>query len=393
MKKRARIIVPILVIIIALFFVILRNNENPDIISISGNIEATDSMLSFNVPGKLLERLVDEGEAVSAGQPIARLDSIDYELLVSQAEANLSLAKAALADLRAGSRSQEIDRAYGQLQQARAVLKEVESGSRSQEIAAAEAQLSQANAALDAAASQLELAKSEKRRYSGLYDSGVISKSEYDRIRTQFDTASSAYDQAEALVESASEALSLRREGATGDQIDQARAAVNQAEAAYSLVKEGPRAETIEQAQARVDIADESLKQAKQRLEYTELLAPFDGIILSKSAEPGEYLNPGAPVVTIGALDKVWLRAYINETDLSRLSLGQAVDVTTDSYPGKKYAGRISFISSEAEFTPKAVQTSEERVKLMYLVKIELDNPAYELKPGMPADCVINVGK
>ena len=124
-------------------------------------------------------------------------------------------------------------------------------------------------------------------------------------------------------------------------------------------------------------------------LAYTELHAPFDGVVLSKSAEPGEYLNPGTPVVTVGEMERVWLRAYINETDLGRVRLGQTVDVTTDSFPGKMYKGTLGFLSSEAEFTPKTVQTFEERVKMMYRVKIDLENPNHELKLGMPADATI----
>jgi len=110
---------------------------------------------------------------------------------------------------------------------------------------------------------------------------------------------------------------------------------------------------------------------------------------LSKNVEPGEYVAPGTPVVTVGELEDPWLRAYINETDLGRVKLGQRVQVTTDSYPDKKYEGRISFIASQAEFTPKNVQTEKERVKLVYRIKVDLTNPNLELKPGMPADAEI----
>ena len=116
----------------------------------------------------------------------------------------------------------------------------------------------------------------------------------------------------------------------------------------------------------------------------------MSGIVIAKHAEPGEYLAPGTPVVTLGDLSKPWLRAYIDETDLGRVQLGGEAAVTTDSYPKKVYPGRISFISSEAEFTPKNVQTEKERVKLVYRVKIELANPDQELKPGMPADAELN---
>jgi HlyD family secretion protein len=114
-----------------------------------------------------------------------------------------------------------------------------------------------------------------------------------------------------------------------------------------------------------------------------------DGVVLVKSADVGEVLASGTTIVTVGDIDHPWLRGYVNETDLGRVKLGSKVKVTTDSYPGKVYDGRVTFISSDAEFTPKQIQTAEERVKLVYRVKIEMDNPRHELKSNMPADAEI----
>jgi len=395
MSKQVRIIIPILIAIIVIFIIVKASDEggDPTKLVLSGNIEVTDARLGFKIPGRLAERLANEGETIAAGDLVAVLEDTDGQLAVNQAQANVAYVEAILSELEAGSRQEDIDRVAAQLQQSRAKLDELQTGSRAQEIANAEAQLDLALAGSKAALSQLALAKSDIERYEELFEAGVVSESEYERMQTQHETAEGAFNQSRAAVKSAEEALSLVREGPRTEQLNYARAAVNQAEAAYRLVKSGPREETIEQATAQVNIAKEALKQAKQQLEYTRLYAPFDGVVLSKAAEQGEYLNPGSPVVTIGSLDKVWLRAYINETDLSRVSLGTKVDVTTDTYPDKVYMGSISFISSEAEFTPKSVQTQDERVKLMYLVKIELDNPNYELKPGMPADCIIHIGE
>jgi HlyD family secretion protein len=124
-------------------------------------------------------------------------------------------------------------------------------------------------------------------------------------------------------------------------------------------------------------------------LGYATITTPFAGLVLSENVEFGEYVAPGTPVITLGDMANVWLRAYINETDLGSVKPGQKVHVTTDTYPEKIYEGRISFISSEAEFTPKNVQTQKERVKLVYRVKIDIPNPQMELKPGMPADAEI----
>ena len=192
-------------------------------------------------------------------------------------------------------------------------------------------------------------------------------------------------------MKAARQGLSLREEGPRKERIEQAEANLRDAEAAYARALAGPRIEQIRQAEAQARAARESLEEARRQLSYTGLHAPYDGVILSKAAEPGEYLQPGSPVVTLGDLAHPWLRAYVNEIHLGRIRLGQAAEVTTDAYPEMVFQGRISFIGSEAEFTPKTVQTFEERVKLMYRIKIDLQNPDGLLKPGMPADGRIHI--
>jgi HlyD family secretion protein len=145
----------------------------------------------------------------------------------------------------------------------------------------------------------------------------------------------------------------------------------------------------VELAKASIRNADEALKLARIVLGYTTLVAPFDGVITVRQAELGEIMVPGTPVVTLADLDHVWLRAYINETDIGKVPLDQSAVVKTDTYPGKSYKGRVSFISSAAEFTPKSVETHAERVTLVYRIKIDIDNPTHELVPGMPADATL----
>ncbi len=142
---------------------------------------------------------------------------------------------------------------------------------------------------------------------------------------------------------------------------------------------------------ANVDALSASLELAKTRLGFANLVSPLNGYVLVKSALPGEVVQVGAPVFTVIDLNNIWVTAYINETDLGRVKLNQEADVVTDTYPGKKYKGRVSFISSEAEFTPKTIQTTEERVKLVYRIKVKVDNSSLDLKPGMPADAYIQI--
>jgi HlyD family secretion protein len=300
-----------------------RGSEADGAVRVSGNIEVTDVDVSFRIPGRVQERLVDEGMMVTRGQLVARLYIEDLEREVRLKEAERRAAEAALRDLLAGSRPQEIE--------------------------VARATVTRANA------EAIRLVRDDERD-AALYSRGVIAAREYE-------AAKAASEVAQARVKEAREAL--------------------------LLVEEGPRKETIELARARLEQAGEALKLAKVRLGYGLVTAPLSGVVLSKNIEAGDYVAPGTPVVTVGDLSLVWLRAYIEETDLGRVKVGQPVTVTTDTYPGKKYTGRVSFIAPQAEFTPKSVQTQKERVKLVYRIKIDIPNPAMELKPGMPADAVI----
>jgi len=346
-------------------------------VRISGNIEVTDVEVSFKVAGWVESRLVSEGELIRAGAPVARLDSEDLDQEVAMRRAEVAGAGAKLAELEAGSRPEEIARASAAVAQAQARLDELLAGSRTQEIEAARASVQRAEA-------EKTRADVDYARQQQLYEQDVVSARERDN-------ALAAYGSTKAILAEAQEHLRLVKEGPRHEQIAQARAALGEAQAWHDQVLAGPRKETIEQARAEQVRAEEALRLAETRLSYAAIAAPLAGIVLSDHVEPGEYVTPGAPIVTIGDLENVWLRGYIDETDLGRVKLGQSVAVTTDTYPDKIYEGVLSFISSEAEFTPKNVQTDKERVKLVYRVKIDIPNPDFELKPGMPADAAIRL--
>lgn len=290
---------------------------------LSGNIEVTDAQLGFKVAGRVAERLVSEGEFVKADQLIARLDDAEQKEQVTLRRAELAGAEAALAELAAGSRPQEI------------------------------------------AASQATLRSAEADR---------------DRARLDFTR------QQELL---GKEAISNREFETAQAQLKVTEARAVEAAERTKLVQEGPRAETILQARARLDQTRASLALAETQLENTRLLSPLSGVVLSHNIEPGEYVSPGTPVVTVADTAHVWVRAYLNQTDLGRIRHGQKVTVRTDTFPDKTYEGTIGFIASEAEFTPKTVQTPKERVKLVFRIKVDVSNPKDELKPGMPADVIV----
>lgn len=225
-------------------------------------------------------------------------------------------------------------------------------GSRIQEIKAAE------QAVLDAQA-DVELKKIEFQRNQALYERNVAVSAEARDIA----------------------ATNLKRAQATYERSKQT----------YDEVVEGTRKEQIAINRANVHAARQNLDLSRVKLNYTTLYAPKTGVVTVRQAELGEVMVPGTPVVTIADIDHLWLRGYVSETDLGRVRWGQSATVKTDTFPGKTYKGRVSFISSEAEFTPKSVETHKERVTLVYRIKIDLENPNHELKPGMPADAEIDL--
>jgi HlyD family secretion protein len=295
------------------------------LLKLSGNIEVIQVEASFRVAGKVLERPVDEGQVVQAGQLLARLDAKDLEQQVAMRRADAATARAALDALLAGSRREEIEASKAALEQASADLRRLEP---------------------------------DEARLRDLQEKGILSVRDYEVSR--------AY-------------------------LEAARGKVRQADQQFALVRKGPRKEDIDQARARLDQAQQALALAQTQLGYATLLAPTAGVILSKNIEAMEYVAPGTAVVTLANLGQVWLRAYVEEADLGRVKVGQKVFVTSDTFPGKRYEGRVSFISSQAEFTPKTVQTRKERAKLVYRIKVDIPNPAMELKPGMPVDAEIDL--
>ncbi len=340
-------------------------------IRMHGTIEADDAELGFKLAGRLAERLVSEGETVKAGQVLARLDTAELEQEFGLRRGELEAAEAALADLVAGSRPEEIAQAEAAHLRARAVLDELRAGSRAADISAAEAAARRARADRDQAGRDLVRAKA-------LHAKQTVTDQDLERAETSAHTALERQNEADAR-------LKLVREGPRPEQIEQARQAEAEAAQRLALLRRGPRSGMVAQAEARVRIASHAVSLARIRLDNGTLISPVAGTVLAHHAEPGEFLTAGTPVLTVAPLGRLWMRAYLPETDLGRVVTGQAASVTTDTWPDKSYPGTLSFISQQTEFTPKTIQTDKERITLVYRVKIRIDNPAGELKPGMPA--------
>jgi len=377
-KKLIAALLALLVVAAVIFYVIRGGSAHAGAIRLSGNIEVTDAEVSFKIPGRVVARLVDEGDLVKTGQLVARLDSAELAQEVALRKADAQNAQAALEELVAGYRKEDIAQAEAAAQQAQSRLEEMLAGSRPQEIAASQATVERAKA-------ETQRAKADAARYEALVKKDEVSQQQFDAVRTTYETSLARQKEAE-------EQFKLVKEGPRKEQIEQARAAMVQAKEHFRLLRNGSRKEDIEQARARLELTKAALAEAETRLSYATVNSPLSGVVLSKNVEPGEYVSAGTPIVTVADLDNIWVRAYINETDLGRVKVGQRARVTTDSYPHKVYDGRVAFVASQAEFTPKMVQTEKERVKLVYRVKVDITNQNLELKPGMPADVEILAG-
>jgi len=386
MKKRLVLIAVILGAGAAIYAFRGTGREAPNRIVVSGNIELTEINVAFKTSGRLVERTVTEGDAVKKGQILARLDRDQLAAQrereaagVLSSESQLAQARTALEWQRA-TVAADIEQRKADLAASEARLSELRNGARPEE-------RQDAKAAVDAAQAEAERAKKDWERAQVLHKNDDISTAQFDQYRTRAESA-------EAGLKSARERQSLvlagpRAEVVAGQaaQVQRARAAVKMAEA--NAIEMKRREQELNTRRAEAARSKASVALIDTQLADTVAVSPVDGVVLVKAADVGEVLAPGTTVLTIGDIDHPWLRGYVNETDLGKVKIGSKVRVTTDSYKGKVYNGRVTFISSEAEFTPKQIQTQQERVKLVYRVKIELENPNHELKSNMPADAEI----
>jgi HlyD family secretion protein len=304
-----------------------------DRLRLSGHVEATEVRVAAQVGGRVLDLRVDEGSRVAAGDLIARLDTADAELLLARAEAERQQADAQLRLLLAGSRTEDIRQAEAQ-------------------VAAAVAELAAARAELDAARTDLARFEDLLKRNSG-------SRKQRDDAATREQVADQRSRSGEERVRAARETLRRLRAGARPQEIEAARARLAAVEAQIATI--------------RKSIADAAVA------------APAAGVVTQKLVERGELIAPGTAIVVLTDLDHAWANVYVDEPLVPRIRLGQRASVFTDA-GGAPIPGTVTFVSPRAEFTPRNVQTAEERSKLVYRVKVGVDNRDGVLKPGMPVE-------
>jgi HlyD family secretion protein len=357
-------------------------------IQVSGNLELTLVDISFKTAGRMIELNVREGDTVKKGQVIVRLDAAQLEQQKMRDVAAIASAQSAYDQLRTTIEYQQatidsdISTRRAEVAQAQAHLDELNAGSRTEEV-------QQADSSVNEARAQVDLARADWDRAQTLYKDQDISTSQYDQARTKFNAAN-------AVLAQAQQRAALVKEGPRKEEIAGARAQLARAQAAVGTAEANRielrrKQEELVARRAEIDRARAQVGITEAQLNDTTITSPIDGVVLVKSAEPGEVIAAGTTIVRIGDVDHPWLRAYVGETDLGRVKLGAPVKLTTDSYPGKIYHGTVSFIASEAEFTPKQIQTKEERVKLVYRIKVDVNNANHELKNNMPVDAEISL--
>lgn len=309
-----------------------RSEPPADRVRVSGQVDATQVQVAGLVGGRVVELKVSEGDRVAAGATVATLDTADMELALARARAERDQADAQLRLLRAGARPEEIRQAEAQVGAARA----------------------------DAAAVEAELAAAQI---------------DVDRFEALLASNSGTRKQRDDAV--------ARRDIARG-RVEGARDRVRAAEANLARLRAGARREELDAARARVAAADAQIRTWHKAMTDAIVTAPVGGIVTEKLVDAGELVQPRAPLVVITDLDRAWANVYVDEPVVPRLRIGQPATLFTDA--GGAVPGTISNISSRAEFTPRNVQTAEDRSKLVYRVKVSVDNTSGVLKVGMPVE-------
>ncbi len=406
----------------------------------SGTIEAEEYRVAAQVGGRVMALAADEGDEVKTGQILARLDDALMQTEVKKAEAGRSAAVAALAQAKAGARKEDLAKAQAGVLAARAASDGARSAwtdavaarddpqelnlriaaARAQ-LAVAEARLAQASAGTGGAQAQYDLWATVADMMSGSQrvcvplPGGGQYCTDVKTPRQYTDDASYQWNQAAQQLAGAWDAVSLATAGRdlaranlnsllaqrnspllANAQVDAAwaqyqatAAAVKEAEAALALVRAGATPEQVSMAQAGVSQAEAGLTALQVQADKFTLRSPTSGMVTARSVEEGEMAIPGASLFTVANLDEVRLTLYIPESQIAKVKVGQKVQVQVNSFPGRGFAGQVTYISPQAEYTPRAVQTQEERAKTVFAVRVTIANPDHALKPGMPADASV----
>ena len=344
-------------------------------IVISGVIEADDIHVGSKIGGRVLKVVAKRGQTVNAGETLVLLEPKDIDASYAEAQAGLRQAEAKYALLTAGFRKEEIEQAEAAVKQAQAELDQFISGPRQQEI-------DQAEAEWKAAKAQAENAQKFLQRMDGLAKRELIARQEYD-------DALAKADEADQKMAAAREHYNLALAGTRKEEIERARQRLAEVDAKRRQLRSGFRKEEIAQAKSEMEGARARVQLMQAQLEETVIKAPVDALIDTLDLEPGDLVGAGKPVATLLRTGSLWVRAYLPEAQLGFVQPGLAVKVRVDSFPGRDFRATVRRIFRQGEFTPRNVQTHEERALQVFQTEVVIDDPDNVLRPGMSADVTI----
>jgi multidrug resistance efflux pump len=353
------------------------NDRAPDALVLPGVVEVQEVRLGSKVGGRVREVHILEGDLVGPGVPLVTLDVPELEAQRSQWQAKLRSDLATLAKARNGPRREEIDAAVAEVAAAEARSTRMKQGFREEEVLQAKSDWLSAEA-------DLKLAEENLGRYERLLQRGSVTQSQVDSARAD-------YDRARGRAAAARAHFDLLFKGNRPEDVAEAAALLDQARANLDLLKAGTRAEDIETLEAQVDLTRARLKEAEANCAEAVVHSPGKAVVDVVSVRKGDLVSPGQPVVRILKADDLWVKVFIPETDLGRVRLDQAVTVTVDSYPGTRFPGRVVQIATQSEFTPRNIQSIDERRHQVFAAKVRVDNPQGVFKSGMAAEVAIPV--
>ena len=377
--KRSKIIVSTLVALCLLGagYAWWRSNGQSSAFVVSGIVEADDIHIGSKVGGRVLKVVAKEGQTVKGGETLVLLEPKEFDASLAEAQAVLRQAEAKYRLVSSGSRPEEIEQAEAAVKLAQADLDQLISGPRQQEI-------DQAAAEWKATKAQAENAQKFLQRMEGLAKRELVAKQEYDDALTK-------NDEAVQKMIAARERYDMLLAGTRKEEVERSRQRLAEADAKRRQIRSGFRIEEVAQAKSEMEAARARVEFKRTQLEETVIKAPVDALVETLDLQPGDMIGAGKPVATLLRIGSLWVRAYLPEARLGFVQPGLQVQVRVDSFPGLQFRGVVRRIHRQGEFTPRNIQTHEERALQVFQVEVVLDDPEHVLRPGMSADVTIQI--
>jgi len=374
-RSRAKLVVPLIAVAIAGWYGWHRWRLAHAPYEWSGTVEARTISLGSRAGGRVQQVLVKEGDRVKRSEPILVLEAGDWPAQLQQAEAQLAMMQATLDKLQVGARPEEIAAAKARTQTAQAILWETTSGARREQIGAAEARLAAQDVAVDKA--QKDAARMHKLAASGA------------AVPADVDNADLAVRSQVAQRDALAQQLDELKHGARREQVAQATARAAEQRASEKLLTSGTRVEDLRAAAAQVEGAQGKVDQIKTMIDELTIKAPVDARVEALDLRPGDIIAPSAPALTLVEDDQLYVRIYVPETELGHITVGKEVPIHVDSFAGEAFRGVVQHINSVGEYSPRNLQTSDERADQVFATRIGITGSAERLRAGMAATIAV----